>query len=529
MVKGRPNMGYVAYYADEVYNRGFLSANGKTCIQSYVGTESSPTMPYADSIAASAFAGCSSLTSISIPGSVTGIGDNAFQGCTSLKSVTIEDFESDIVIEAYEALDSVFTVSTKYPTVGRIDSNSPFYGRVHNNTYTEIAPTSTANPKVQFDIDNVRPDVTYDVYVVALPLTVQDASANPVPSKFRATLSYYDENDQKGSFHQTSTLQSNATDIDTIGIGTYTFPVGSKRFEMLVQGYTKASEVRNGTGTLTLLLDCIIFRPQQVAESSLSLGNNYYSNGLFSNCPLESLYVGRNLNNENDAPFARQSSLKEVTLGKDVTSIGDWAFRGCTGLTSIEIPSSVTSIGYCAFNDCYGLTSVEIPSSVTSIGDGAFYLVKNIIYSGNAEGSPWGALTVNGIVDGDFIYSDAEKTQLTAYIGSGGDVVVPSSVTSIGSYAFSGCKGLTSIEIPSSVTSIGNDAFEGCDNIETLRYNTNVVGTIFSNKTSLKTVVIGSSVTSIGGGAFSGCTGLTSITIPSSVTYIGNQAFASCI
>ena len=78
-------------------------------------------------------------------------------------------------------------------------------------------------------------------------------------------------------------------------------------------------------------------------------------------------------------------------------------------------------------------------------------------------------------------------------------------VTSIGSYAFWYCSGLTSITIPNSVTSIGELAFYKCSGLTSL--------------------TIGNSVTSIGGSAFSGCSGLTSVTIPNSVTNIGDEVF----
>ena len=84
---------------------------------------------------------------------------------------------------------------------------------------------------------------------------------------------------------------------------------------------------------------------------------------------------------------------------------------------------------------------------------------------------------------------------------------IPSSVTSIGAYAFKETT-LTSIVIPSSVTSIGAFAFSSCS--------------------ALTSVVIPSSVTSIGSYAFSGCSGLTSVVIPSSVTSIGKFTFYSC-
>ena len=51
---------------------------------------------------------------------------------------------------------------------------------------------------------------------------------------------------------------------------------------------------------------------------------------------------------------------------------------------------------------------------------------------------------------------------LKTYEGAGGDVVIPEGVTSIGSEAFRGCSGLTSVTIPKSVTSIGKRAFYSC-------------------------------------------------------------------
>ena len=85
-------------------------------------------------------------------------------------------------------------------------------------------------------------------------------------------------------------------------------------------------------------------------------------------------------------------------------------------------------------------------------------------------------------------------------------VNIGNSVTSIGTYAFYKCTGLTSVTIPNSVTSIGSGAFYSC--------------------TGLTSVTIPNSVTSIGNSAFSDCSGLTSVIIPTSVTSIGNSALS---
>ena len=110
-------------------------------------------------------------------------------------------------------------------------------------------------------------------------------------------------------------------------------------------------------------------------------------------------------------------------------------------------------------------------------------------------------------------------------------IILPSSVTSIGDFAFFECIGLTSITIPSSVTSIGNDAFEGCSGLTSITIPSSVTSIgdyAFYRCSGLTSITIPSSVTSIGQEAFKGCSGLTSITIPSSVTSIGNSAFSGC-
>ena len=133
-------------------------------------------------------------------------------------------------------------------------------------------------------------------------------------------------------------------------------------------------------------------------------------------------------------------------------------------------------------------------------------------------------------------------------------VIMPNSVTSIASYAFYGCTGLTRVTIPSSVTSIGNGAFYACSGLTSVTIPSSVTSigvdafayctsltiaitpfgsdanyhNVFSGCTNLKTITIPDGVTSIGNYAFYGCSWLTNVTIPSSVTSIGSYAFAEC-
>ena len=110
-------------------------------------------------------------------------------------------------------------------------------------------------------------------------------------------------------------------------------------------------------------------------------------------------------------------------------------------------------------------------------------------------------------------------------------IVIPDSVTSIGSYALYSCQSLTSIAIPSGVTSIGDDAFRDCFSLTSIDIPSGVTSIgdgVFMDCNSITSITIPNSVTSIGASAFYNCSNLTSINIPSGVTSIGNAAFYYC-
>ena len=159
------------------------------------------------------------------------------------------------------------------------------------------------------------------------------------------------------------------------------------------------------------------------------------------------------------------------------------------------------------------ITEIVIPSSVTSIGNEAF----KDCYRLTSITIP---SSVTSIGNYAFFFCDS----LTS-------ITIPNSVTSIGNKAFSNCKNLTSITIPNSVTSIGNKAFSNCKNLTSITIPSSVTSIcdyVFFSCDSLTSITIPSSVTSIGNDAFCNCHSLTSINIPDNVTSIGDHAFSCC-
>ena len=199
-----------------------------------------------------------------------------------------------------------------------------------------------------------------------------------------------------------------------------------------------------------------------------------------------------------DEAFWWCESLPDIVIPTSVTSIGDSAFSWCRSLSEIVIPSSVTSIGDRAFEDCSSLKYISIPKSVIGLNGNPF-----AEWNGKLE-----CLSPNFVYEDDILFNK-DKSRIISFRNQNiRSYVIPSSVTSIGDYAFWYCDSLSEIVIPSSVTSIGDHAFSDCY--------------------SLSEIVIPSSVTSIGDSAFSDCYSLSEIVIPSSVTSIGDSAFYKC-
>lgn len=168
----------------------------------------------------------------------------------------------------------------------------------------------------------------------------------------------------------------------------------------------------------------------------------------------------------------------------------------------------------------------EIEYSVTSIGSCAFQGYDGLT-----------TVTIPNSVTsiGDYAFDRCRSLTF---------VTIPNSLTFIGMAAFCGCSALTSsVTIPKSVISIGVGAFAGCTGmgeilVDQSNQNYCSIGGVLFNKDATEIItfpggktgeyIIPKSVMTIGESAFENCYSLTSVTIPDSVTIISNQAFDEC-
>ena len=178
------------------------------------------------------------------------------------------------------------------------------------------------------------------------------------------------------------------------------------------------------------------------------------------------------------------------------------------------------------------------------IADGDITVVDNAITGNNLTNS--GKLIIDSSITsiGERAFVDATVTDIVipnsvTSIGTAGfewcdsliNITIPDSITIINNYTFSSCTSLTSITIPDSVTSIGQNAFVNCTSLINVKLSHNLTSielSAFPYCSNLKSLEIPKGITVISGSTFEGCSSLESITIPNSVTSIEYGAFIDC-
>ena len=459
------------------------------------------------------FAKCPLITELSFPGRLTSIGSFTFASCISLSNVSFEDSNTAVKLGyGASSLENSLKYDEKLPLFGNSNLTSLYIGR---NIDYETVEAKGYSPfyKQQFLTDirfSQAGTVTYcKDYLL---YKVNNCESLILPESLTSIGNW--------TFRGMSKLGRIVIPNAVTTIGEYTFADDSAlesaklstSCAWLQQGlFSECGKLQAITiPTVVTKMDTQMFTNckslitatfedgTDLIEMGYGASNKEY--GLFRDCPIESLYLGRWLsystkdNSGNDAPnrapFCHIPTLNNLTIGKNVGVIDKFMFSYCTGLEDVFLPDNITSVGMWGFRGCTSLKSVRLSQNLSQIAD----------------------------------YGFSECSSLD-------NVVFPASMTSVADNSFSNCTSLRKLDLGSSLKIIGPSAFQNCTALEGIDMPKTLEGLgveSFAGCTSLPYVEVKGEVPSVGKQAFQGCTGLTWISLSENISSLGENSFEGC-
>ena len=276
------------------------------------------------------FYDCASLTSITLPDSITYIDKFAFQDCFNLQSINIPDGVEDIRYGAFEDCGSLKTMF--------ISKNCPVYGKIK---------------RAYSDIQLVEPSVNESDLGLAKKTRQQAQGRDAVDNL--SQISFEDPEVERICHEHDVYTYGDATKVTSI--------------DEWFTNFNKVTGFPSVVGTYIKTFN----------EFKYFTGLKSVENYTFYNCiTLQSIAIPAGVTSIEKSAFEYCKALEFIDMPDTVTSIGSYAFHWCPSLQSINIPNSVTSIGINAFCHCHLLKSINIPDSVTNIEDYAFNYCKNL-------------------------------------------------------------------------------------------------------------------------------------------------------
>lgn len=470
------------------------------------------------------FDNCSSLTSITIPDSVTAIRVSAFYGCTGLISIDVSSKN-----EYYTSLDGVLfnkdlTKLVKFPCGSSLKQYSipDSVTSIENTAFRECSSLQSISiPAGVTEIDFATFAYCTGLISIILPDGITEIGDSAfLGCSSLESISIPDTTTDIGryAFKNCSSLKSISVPDGVRNIYEETFYACDNM--TWVKLPNSLNEIRDSafccdgitdvyfTGTASEW-DDVVIRNLNYCNEILNSATIHYESVLSAGGNFIGVITDGKVTITKYAGFDSMANIPTEIEGCLVTAIGENAFNGCACLASVTIPDGIISIGGSAFHNCFGLMSITIPDSVTSIGDWAFNdcgSLTNVYYIGTE--AQWNAMTIgamNSMLTTANIYYNAfseenacgtdaywqfDETTGTLYIYGTGKVtsnastsqfpwqsirkeiqhvVVEEGIQGINSYAFWMSDNLVDVKLPSTVISLGTNVsnwIEGCPQLE---------------------------------------------------------------
>ena len=348
-------------------NRAFNAASALETVTFAAGSALS-------SIANNAFDGATSLTSITIPNSVTSIGSYAFNEATALTSITIPNSVTSMGTRTFKGATALKTVTFGAGSALTSIGLSAFDGATSLTSIT-IPNSITSIGSSAFEGATSLISITFEGNAPTIGTSAfSSVGANAVANIGLAAEGF-----------GTATTWNGLTIVRTVACTTGSFTVTDN----VITGSSNCAGEAVIPNSVTSIGNSAFYNATSLA--AITIPNSVTSIGNYAfdlNTSLASVtFESDSLLTSIGAYAFGNTSLASITIPNSVTSIGAGAFFNTTSLTSITIPNSVTSIGNGAFNNASALTSIIIPNSVTSIGGYAFYnstSLTSVTFEGNA-------------------------------------------------------------------------------------------------------------------------------------------------
>lgn len=578
-----------SYYVD--MESGIVFNGDKNAIQLYFGT--APTLDIPDgviTIADNAFAGNTSLTSVTLPKSLQKIGANAFSKCSNLKSVTARDAAIELNTIGNKAFEYSGLTSITLP--GGITT----IGEYAFQNCTDLKKADLYNMtmgKNMFYYCTALEDVNFYAEQVAFyGYTFYGCTALETfefPKKvvslggceftksgiknitLPAGLPFYAAGPTSATAtHAGARMFAECTNLDTVtmpegytfipyqffhdsSLKSFTFPKSvTQIYTNAFVGCTQLTEVNFAEGTTDMYFGMSAFSECAFEEMDLSSITNasFYQDGnyLFSyNTNLKKVVLPDTLTAYGEYMFSQCDNLETVEA-KNIVEVKKNAFYRCFSLKEVSLSANATTIANSAFESTEALTNLVLPNSITSIGDNAFWKsgLKTITFSSSLTSIGANAFKASALTE----------------------VELPASVTTLGAGAFQDCLDIKEfrvqmgstfytgnygelynvydqlvyfpaaaegdngyVELPEGTSLEGTYAFANAKNVSLVKLassTTKIPDGTFANS-SIRRIEIPAGVTSIGASAFANCLNLTEVIIPETVITIGGSAFSGCV